>query len=70
MRYDRGNIRIVDCDHEIWDQESKHADDLLTFEDSIMDAFTSFIMFNVIDVFHTYIWGLFHVSSQVQEVLP
>lgn len=34
-----------------------------------MDGFTSFIVYDVIEVFHKYIWRLFHVSKQLTILL-
>jgi hypothetical protein len=70
QRDDRGNIEIIGCDYHTWDSGSNMDDDLITFEDSNMDGFTSWIVYDLIGVFHKHIWRLVHVrifrNSEVQ----
>ncbi|OIW23860.1 hypothetical protein CONLIGDRAFT_718817 [Coniochaeta ligniaria NRRL 30616] len=48
-----GNITILSPDCRTWDKCPEMEKDLLTFEDSMMDGFTSFLTYTIIDIYHS-----------------
>ncbi|KAH8671484.1 hypothetical protein BX600DRAFT_434590 [Xylariales sp. PMI_506] len=47
-----GRIEIYSCDWKTWDPYTGMEEDLFTFENSIMDQFTTIITFYIIDGYH------------------
>jgi hypothetical protein len=54
-----GNIHILSPDWETW--EKCDSADLLTFENSAMDRFTSLVTYTIVDVYHNLFGRYIHV---------
>jgi hypothetical protein len=60
-----GNIRIFSPDWRAWDNGAELENDLLTFENSRLDSFTSFLNFTVVDIYHNLVGRHIHVSTKI-----
>jgi len=58
-----GNIRIFSPDWQAWGNGAELENDLLTFENSRLDSFTSFLNFTVVDIYHNLVGRHIHVST-------
>lgn len=61
QRPDLGRIAICSCDWRTWEPDNEMEDDLLTFENSAMDEFTSLITYTAVDVYHKLLGRYIHV---------
>jgi len=60
----QGNIRILSPDWQTWDDGAELENDLLTFENSRLDSFTSFLNFTVVDIYHNLVGRYIHVRTK------
>ncbi|KAI1320761.1 hypothetical protein F5Y16DRAFT_389611 [Xylariaceae sp. FL0255] len=67
MSPSRGNISILSWDCRTW--ETCDETDLVTFENSEMDGFTSFVTHTVVDVYHNLIGRHIH-KARDKSILP
>jgi hypothetical protein len=61
---DRGNIDISSCDIGTWQPGLGMENDLLTFEDSVMDGFTRLVTYTLVDIFHKLMGSCLSVSNE------
>ncbi|KAI0381477.1 hypothetical protein F5Y04DRAFT_281007 [Hypomontagnella monticulosa] len=66
-RPDLGDISISSCDWRTWEPNEEIENDLLTFEDSTMDEFTSLITYTVVDVYHKLLGRRIHKKGLGRE---
>lgn len=70
IRPSMGNIAILSPDWRTWAEDEGMENDLLTFENSIMDGFTSFLNYTIVDIYHMILGRHIHVSSLEIRSLP
>ncbi|KAI1180525.1 hypothetical protein F4777DRAFT_597335 [Nemania sp. FL0916] len=61
-----GNIQIMSCDWRTW---TICDDDLITFENSVMDRFTYLMTYTIIDIYHKLVGRHIHAARQ-KTILP
>lgn len=60
-----GRIVIGSEDGETWERNNEIEDDLFTFENSVMDEFTSLMTYTAVDVYHRIIGRHIHVRIRL-----
>ncbi|KAI1640571.1 hypothetical protein F4809DRAFT_637379 [Biscogniauxia mediterranea] len=67
-----GRIMIFSCDYKAWSEDKNIEEDLLTFENSMMDHFTSLVTYRLIDVYHNFVGRYIHKTrdQNANTVLP
>ncbi|OTA55074.1 hypothetical protein K449DRAFT_337981 [Hypoxylon sp. EC38] len=60
-----GRIQIYSCDWTTWQPIKDIEEDLLTFENSTMDAFTSLVTYTAVDVYHKVLGRHIHVRITI-----
>ncbi|OTA95203.1 hypothetical protein M434DRAFT_69820 [Hypoxylon sp. CO27-5] len=60
-----GRIQIYSCDWTTWQPIKEIEEDLLTFENSTMDEFTSLVTYTAVDVYHKVLGRYIHVRITI-----
>ncbi|KAI1505673.1 hypothetical protein F5X99DRAFT_404709 [Biscogniauxia marginata] len=62
-----GRIEIHSCDWKTWSRDKEIEDDLVTFENSTMDQFTSLVTYKLVDVYHSILGRHIHKKRNENE---
>ncbi|KAI5924173.1 hypothetical protein F4810DRAFT_666068 [Camillea tinctor] len=67
-----GRIMIFSCDYKAWTKDKDIEEDLLTFENSMMDHFTALVTYRLTDIYHKFVGRYIHKKTGKNDnpVLP